>query len=485
MRLHTLLQTIPFISKPIENPEIKSIVNDHREVEPGCMFVCVRGHVVDGHQFAKEAELAGAVAILAEKKLDVNIPVIQVDDTKRMMAIFADAYYGRPTHKLHMIGITGTNGKTTTSHLIDKIFRDEGRKTGLIGTIHMKVADRIIETKNTTPDSIMLQSVFSQMVQENVDTAIMEVSSHALVQGRVNGCDYDVAVFTNLSQDHLDYHGTMEEYKRAKALLFSRLGNTYDPYKPKYAVLNKDDEATEQFLHDTAARIITYGIDRKADFCARDIVLDGSGTSFTLITPEYERQVSLKLMGKFNVYNVLAAIATAYVSHISLDAIIRSIETVAGVSGRFEAVDGGQDFPIIVDYAHTPDSLENVLKTISQFAEKRIFAVVGCGGDRDKTKRPLMANIACKYATNPIFTSDNPRSEDPLAILKDMEQGVKGSGYQIISDRREAIKHAIDSATTGDVVLIAGKGHETYQIIGDRVFDFDDRLVALEALKER
>ncbi|MEK3887065.1 UDP-N-acetylmuramoyl-L-alanyl-D-glutamate--2,6-diaminopimelate ligase [Bacillus sp. FSL K6-3431] len=485
MKLHTLLQTIPFISLPIENPEIKSIVNDHRNAKPGCMFVCVKGHVVDGHQFAQEAELRGAAAILAEETLDVNIPVIQVQDSKRIMAVIADAFYDRPTHKLHMIGITGTNGKTTTSHLIDKIFRDVGRTTGLIGTIHMKVADHVIETKNTTPDSIMLQSVFQQMVQAEIDTSIMEVSSHALVQGRVNGCDYDVAVFTNLSQDHLDYHQTMEEYQRAKGLLFSRLGNKYQSDKPKFAVLNKDDKATEQFLNDTAAHIITYGIDHPADFGAKDIVLDGSGTTFTLISPGAEQKVSLKLIGKFNVYNVLAAIATAYVSNIPLDSIIQSIETVAGVSGRFESVDGGQEFPIIVDYAHTPDSLENVLKTINQFAEKRIFAIVGCGGDRDKTKRPLMANIACKYATNPIFTSDNPRSEDPLAILKDMEQGVKGKDYQIIPNRSEAINHAIQSAKAGDVVLVAGKGHETYQIIGKQVFDFDDRLVALEALKGR
>ncbi|MBS4207715.1 UDP-N-acetylmuramoyl-L-alanyl-D-glutamate--2,6-diaminopimelate ligase [Bacillus sp. FJAT-50079] len=484
MKLHTILQSVPFIHLPDENPDIISITNDHRKVEPGSLFICVNGHVVDGHEFAKGAEENGAVAIVAEKPLDVSVPVIQVNDTKRILPILANQFYEHPTKQLHLIGITGTNGKTTTSHLLETIFRDAGRTTGLIGTINMKIGDRVIESKNTTPDGIVLQSIFQEMVRENVNTAIMEVSSHALVQGRVNGCEYDVAVFTNLSQDHLDYHQTMDEYRRAKGLLFSRQGNTYEANNPKFAILNNDDQASEHYKVDAAAHVMTYGINNQADFHAADITLTNSGTSFTLTSPEGVQKVQLKLMGTFNIYNALASIAAAYVSNIPLDSIIRSLENVTGVPGRFEPVDGGQDFPVIVDYAHTPDSLENVLKTIKQFAKKRIFAIVGCGGDRDKTKRPLMAEIACMYATNPIFTSDNPRSEDPLAILADMEKGAKGQ-YQIISDRKEAIKQAIQMASGDDVILIAGKGHETYQIIGEHVFDFDDRLVALEALKGR
>ncbi|HLU21996.1 MAG TPA: UDP-N-acetylmuramoyl-L-alanyl-D-glutamate--2,6-diaminopimelate ligase [Bacillaceae bacterium] len=483
MKLHTLLQSIPMIQLPKANPEILNIENNHKNVQQGCLFICISGLVFDGHDFAKEAVENGAVAIIAERKLDVNVPVIIVKDSKHTMAILADRFYNHPSQKFHLIGITGTNGKTTTSALIETIFSNDQQNTGLIGTIYMKIANRQLETKNTTPDSLVLQSVFDQMVSENVDAVVMEVSSHALVQGRVNGSDFDVAVFTNLTQDHLDYHHTMEEYRRAKGLLFSRLGNTYT--KPKYAVLNADDPATKYFMAETAAHVVTYGIETPADFSASNIKLGNTGTQFTLHTPEGKHEVSMKLIGKFNIYNVLAAIASTFVSNIPLSTIITSIEGANGVSGRFEVVDGGQDFSVIVDYAHTPDSLENVLKTVRQFAKKRIFVVVGCGGDRDPSKRPLMADVACTYATNPIFTSDNPRSEDPMAILRDMEQGVVGNSYEIIPDRAEAIKKAITSAESGDIVLIAGKGHETYQIIGNKVLDFDDKNVALQVIKER
>lgn len=482
MKLHTLLKALPLVKPGFENPMITEIVNDHRKVIPGSMFICIKGYSADGHDFAEEAVKNGAAAILSEKDLQLPVPVIVVNNTKHAIAVLADKFYGHPTEKLRLIGITGTNGKTTTSFMLEEIFSDAGLKTGLIGTISMKIGDRMIETNNTTPDTIILQQTFSEMISEGVDTAVMEVSSHALVQGRVKGCDFDVAVFTNLSQDHLDYHETMEEYQKAKGLLFTKLGNTYT--KPKYAVINLDDPAGKQYIADTSAHIVTYGIDERADFTAENIAMDRNGTSFILVSPEGKNKVSLKLMGKFSVYNTLAAIAAAYVSNVPMDTIIRTVESVNGVPGRFEGVDEGQDFSVIVDYAHTPDSLENVLKTIREFAEKRIFAVVGCGGDRDRTKRPLMAEAACKYATDPIFTSDNPRTEDPIAILKDMEKGVEGKQYQVIPDRKKAITAAINAAREGDVILIAGKGHETYQIIGDKVFDFDDRLVASNAIKE-
>jgi len=485
MKLHTLLQALPLVQLPAANPEITGLANDHRNVKTGFLFICIKGHLADGHHFADEAVKNGASAILAEQAVEVDVPIILVKDTKRALAMIADTFYGKPTQSLHLVGITGTNGKTTTSHIIEKIFQDHERTTGLIGTMYIKIADRVIETKNTTPDSLTLQQTFRQMRDEGVDTAIMEVSSHALVQGRVHGCDYDVAVFTNLTQDHLDYHETMEEYKRAKGLLFTRLGNTYMEGRPKFAVLNADDPVSGEYMAETAAHVITYGIDSEADFSARDISMDSRGTGFTLISPEGEKRIQLMIMGRFSVYNVLAAMAAGYVSNIPLDSIIRSVEGITGVSGRFEAVNAGQDFSVIVDYAHTPDSLENVLKTIRQFAEKRIFAVVGCGGDRDKTKRPLMARIAVKYATDAIFTSDNPRTEDPLAILADMEEGVRGEDYLVIPDRAEAINRAVMDASEGDVILIAGKGHETYQIIGNKVYGFDDRLVALQAIKER
>ena len=487
MKLHTLLHSIaPFLQEgDFENPEIHSIENNSQKVTSGALFVCIKGYSVDGHDYAEAAVGKGAVAVLAEKELSLNVPVVIVKDTKRAMAILSDFFYAHPTQKLRLIGITGTNGKTTTSHLIERIFADNGEKTGLIGTMYSKIAEQIYETKNTTPESLTLQKTFKRMVDEQVSTAVMEVSSHALIEGRVHGCDYDIAVFTNLSQDHLDFHKTMEAYRDAKGLLFSQLGNVYGGQNPKYAVFNADDETYERYKEMTAARVITYGIDQEADFRAKNITMTAKGTAFDLQSPFGNHHVEMKLIGKFNVYNVLASIAATTVSKVPIQQAINSIEEINGVSGRFEPVNAGQDFSVIVDYAHTPDSLENVLKTVQQFAKKRIFVVVGCGGDRDRSKRPLMAKIACQLATDPIFTSDNPRSEDPLQILQDMEAGARGQNYQSIIDRKKAIQYAINEASVGDVILIAGKGHETYQLIGKEILDFDDRIVAKRAIEER
>jgi len=486
MKLQKLLKDLHLlVPYQGEDTEITSIENDNRKVQKGSLFICIKGYTVDGHDFAESAVNSGAAAVLAERPLSLDVPVILVKDTARAMAVISDAFYEQPTKDLHLIGITGTNGKTTTSHLLEKIFADAGQKTGLIGTMYTKIADKTIETKNTTPESLTLQKTFKQMVEAGVDIAVMEVSSHALDLGRVHGCDYDVAVFTNLSQDHLDYHKTMDEYKRAKSLLFAQLGNTFNHQKPKFAVLNADDPASDMYSRSTAAHVITYGIDNKADIQAKNIQMTSSGTRFDLIVQTEKYPIEMQLIGKFSVYNVLASIAASVVSGIAIKDVIKSIEGVTGVSGRFELVNSGQDFTVIVDYAHTPDSLENVLKTIRNFAKKKVFVIVGCGGDRDRTKRPLMARIACQWATDPIFTSDNPRSEDPLAILKEMEAGLQGATYRIIPDRKEAIQTAIGEASEGDVILIAGKGHETYQIIGNVVHDFDDRLVAREAIEGR
>ncbi|EKN66336.1 UDP-N-acetylmuramoylalanyl-D-glutamate--2,6-diaminopimelate ligase [Neobacillus bataviensis LMG 21833] len=486
MKLQKLLEYLhPIHPYKGEDPEITSIENDNRKVQKGSLFICINGYTVDGHDFAASAVNSGAAAILAERPLDLDVPVIVVNDTTRAMAVLADAYYGQPTKKLQLIGITGTNGKTTTSHLIEKIFADTGRTTGLIGTMYTKIADKTIETKNTTPESLILQKTFQHMVDAGVSLAVMEVSSHALDLGRVHGCDYDIAVFTNLTQDHLDYHKTMAEYKRAKSLLFAQLGNSFEKDKPKFAVLNADDPASEMYRRSTAAHVITYGIEQNADLQAENIKMTPRGTNFDLVIEGAIYPVQMQLIGKFSVYNVLASISAALVSGIEIHDIIHSIESVEGVAGRVELVNAGQDFTVIVDYAHTPDSLENVLKTIQHFAKNRIFVIVGCGGDRDRTKRPLMAQIACNWATDPILTSDNPRSEDPQAILKEMEAGVQGKSYQVIPDRREAIYSAVHQATAGDVILIAGKGHETYQIIGTVVHDFDDRIVAREAIEGR
>jgi UDP-N-acetylmuramoyl-L-alanyl-D-glutamate--2,6-diaminopimelate ligase len=486
LNLHQIIDSLHLL-KPYKGPniDISSIENDNRKVNKGSLFICLKGYTVDGHDFAKSAVDNGAVAIIAERKLDLQVPVVVVKDTFKAMAVIADAFYGQPSQKLHLIGITGTNGKTTTSHLIEKIFADQQRKTGLIGTMYTKIGEEKVENKNTTPDSLTLQKTFRTMLDKNVEMAVMEVSSHALDLGRVHGTDFDVAIFTNLSQDHLDYHETMEEYKRAKGLLFSQLGNRFNISHPKYAIFNSDDLTYHDYKKMTAAHIVTYGIDTEADIKATHIKMTPEGTAFDINIQGQAYPITIQLAGKFNVYNVLASIAAALVSNISLTDIISSLEKIEGVPGRFELVKAGQDFSVIVDYAHTPEALENVLKTIKQFADKEIFTVIGCGGDRDKTKRPLMAQIACLYSTIPIFTSDNPRSENPISILKDMEEGVYGQSYHSIVDRKQAIKYAIERARQGDVILIAGKGHETYQTVGGQNFDFDDRQVAKEAIEER
>ncbi len=468
-----------------ENPLITSIEMDSRQIKDGSLFICIEGYTVDGHDYVNQAIEKGAVAILSQKPLEVKVPVVLVKDTKRAMAVVANVFYDYPTSKLSLIGVTGTNGKTTTTHLIEQIINDSNKKTGLIGTMYMKIGTETFATKNTTPESLALQAVFAEMVEKEVDTAIMEVSSHALHLGRVRGCDFNIAVFTNLTQDHLDYHKTMDAYCHAKGLLFAQLGNSYGNDHLKIAILNSDDPASSEYEKMTAAEIVTYGIDRDCDVKATNIKITAQGTSFEINAFGEKAFVHLKMIGKFNVYNALAAMATSLVYGISLSSIIKSLEEVKGVSGRFEPVDAGQPFTVVVDYAHTPDSLENVLHTIKEFVKGKIHVVVGCGGDRDKTKRPLMAKIANELGDYLVLTSDNPRSEDPEQIIADMKAGLtKECDFVAITDRKKAIIYAIKQAKKDDVVLIAGKGHETYQIIGTETFFFDDRLVAADAIKE-
>lgn len=487
MKLHTMLNQLKFYNTDNNaNPDITSIEMDSRLVQPGSLFVCIKGYTVDGHRFAQSAADKGAAAIVAEAPVEVKgVPVILVSDSKRALALLSDYFYGQPTKKMRLIGVTGTNGKTSTTHMMDQIFQHHGEKTGLIGTLHIKMADEIVPVTNTTPESVVLQQNFSRMVDKGVQTAIMEVSSHALDLGRVRGCDFDVAVFTNLTQDHLDYHKTMDEYRRAKGLLFAQLGGAFHYERPKFAVLNIDDEASEAYVRSTAAHILTYGIESCADVKAENIEMTNKGTVFTLVTPVGKAEIVTKFIGRFSVYNLLAAAAAAIACDIPLATIKEALESMEGVAGRFELVDAGQPFSIIVDYAHTPDSLENVLKTVKDVAEHNVYCVVGCGGDRDRTKRPIMAGIAARYADKAIFTSDNPRSEDPAQILQDMKEGVDEGQYTAIVNRKEAIEYAVSQAEKGDIILIAGKGHETYQIIGEQTFDFDDRIIAAQAVKER
>lgn len=469
--------------------EIQGIEIDSRFVKPGDLFIALRGFTVDGHQYVHQAIEKGAVAVLVEEPLEVpaHVTRVWVPDTRRAMAILSASFYGYPTQELKLIGITGTNGKTTTSMIIHHLLQDHGKQAGLIGTIGMKIGDKVFPTKNTTPEVVELQRSFRQMRDDGCDYSVIEVSSHALDIGRTHGCEFHIGVFTNLTQDHLDYHGTMDRYREAKGLLFSQLGNHYASSiaEQSYAVLNADDPASSYYAKITPAQIITYGVEKSADVRATNIQITPKGTRFDLQTFRGNCEIHLQLIGKFNVLNALAAISVALIEGLTLDEIKHSLAQMPGVNGRFEAVQAGQDFTVIVDYAHTPDSLENVLNTIREFAKGRVMTVLGCGGDRDRTKRPLMAKIATDYSDFSVFTSDNPRTEEPEAILRDMLTGiqdVKESLYTTIVDRTEAIHWAIQHAKPGDVVLIAGKGHETYQEINGIRMHFDDREIAKQAI---
>jgi UDP-N-acetylmuramoyl-L-alanyl-D-glutamate--2,6-diaminopimelate ligase len=470
--------------------KITGIQTDSRKVRPGDLFICLPGHHVDGHDYAAKAVELGAAALVIQQPVDIPVPKLRVKDSRYAMALIADHFYGYPSHEMKLIGITGTNGKTTVTYLIEKILSDYGRNTGLMGTIEMKIGDEVFEVANTTQEAIDLQHSFRQMRNAGAEYCMMEVSSHALQLGRVKGCRFRTAVFTNLTQDHLDYHKTMENYKAAKGLLFSRMGNTFSSQdaERQFAVLNADDPAAEYFAQVTAAQVITYGIDKEADIRASNIQITARGTSFKVTSFAGEAVFELKLIGKFSVYNALGAIGASLAEGVPLEQIKNCLEEVIGVDGRFEAVNAGQSFLTIVDYAHTPDGLENVLKTIRDFAEGRVYCVFGCGGDRDRTKRPVMGGIAAKYSDFVLITSDNPRSEEPYSILQDIEQGVLQAGfppesYQLIVDRKSAIEKAVEMAGPKDVVLIAGKGHETYQEISGHRTDFDDRVVAKNAIR--
>lgn len=469
---------------------ITSIEMDSRRVHSGSLFICIEGYQVDGHQFANQAKQQGAVAIISQIPLDIELPIIVVPDTKRALAVLASHFYGYPTSKLRLIGITGTNGKTTTTYLIEKLLEDHGKKTGRIGTIDMKIGQEVMAVPNTTPESLELQKAFSKMINAGADYAVIEASSHAIHMGRTRGCNFGTVVFTNLTQDHLDYHGSMDEYRRAKGLIFAHLGNRYDDKDLKFAILNSDDESHPYFQQITPAQVVTYGIDKEANIRAKNVRMTQSGTSFTVDSFQGIEDFHIQMLGKFNVYNMLAAIGVGLVEGLTLTQIKSSLEEISGVRGRLEMLDEEQDFTVIVDYAHTPDSLENVLTTIQEFAKGKIYCVVGCGGDRDRKKRPIMARIATNYADFSIFTADNPRSEEPKNIINDMIVGliqdkIPQTKYKSIVDRKEAIQWVIGQAKKNDVILIAGKGHETYQVIKDQTISFDDREVAKEAIQKR
>ncbi|BBH24863.1 UDP-N-acetylmuramoyl-L-alanyl-D-glutamate--2,6-diaminopimelate ligase [Paenibacillus baekrokdamisoli] len=475
--------------------EISGININSQHLKPGELFVCIPGipgFQEDRHKFIDEAIKAGAAALVLERDVYVDVPTVKVSDARYALAVLSAHFYGYPSLDLKLIGVTGTNGKTTTSYMIESIFAQAGYRTGLMGNIGTKIGSTMFETDINTQDPNRLQSNLSKMKENSTDFCVMEVTSQGLHMGRVLGCEFRTAVFTNLTQDHLNYHGTMESYLAAKGLLFSRMGNSFsaDPSKRKFAVLNADDEASKYLKSVTGAQVVTYGINNLADVMAKDIQLTSKGTKFNLLSFAGKTSIELKMIGKFNVYNALAAISAALVEQVPLDVIQQGVAELVSVSGRMEVVDKGQDFLVLADYAHTPDGLDKALSTLRDFAEKKIVTVFGCGGDRDRTKRPIMGELAAKYSDFVIITSDNPRTEDPNGILKDIQRGLIDSqapvdSYELIVDRRQAINRAIEVASSGDIVIIAGKGHETYQILKDETIHFDDREEAREAIRKK
>ncbi|MBF1325793.1 MAG: UDP-N-acetylmuramoyl-L-alanyl-D-glutamate--2,6-diaminopimelate ligase, partial [Megasphaera micronuciformis] len=412
-----------------DNTEITGISADSRKIEKGFLFVCIAGVHVDGATFAGQAVEKGAVAVLTNKHLDLPLEITQitVPDIHAALEDIVPYFYDYPGKKMRMIGVTGTNGKTTTSHIIAHILREAGYHVGVIGTIHALIDDKELEIHNTTPDVVELQALLALMYAEGMDYVVMEVSSHALALNRVAGIEYDTAVFTNLTQDHLDFHKSFENYVAAKAKLFSGLTAEPPVKKNKTAVINIDDPHADEILKATSCKVLTYGVEKDADLKGSNLQVGLKSSSFDVVGPFVSVSLHMHITGLFNVYNTLAAIGAAHAEGVDTDVIDKAVQTFYSVPGRFELVEAGQDFAIVVDYSHTPDSLEKALTTARAMKPNRIITVFGCGGDRDRTKRPIMGGIAAQYADIPIVTSDNPRSEDPEFIVSEVEGGVRAA----------------------------------------------------------
>ncbi len=475
----------PALARPV-----RSVTYDSRRVAPGALFVALRGLVADGNTFVPQAVGRGAIAVVSEAgpRADVSIPWLQVADARAALAALADVLYGEPSHHMAVVGITGTNGKTTTAYLISEILQQAGTKCGLAGTIVYRVGDQERSAQRTTPESSDMQQLLREMVDSGCGACVMEVSSHALALKRVDGIRFRAAVFTNLTRDHLDFHGDMDSYFASKRRLFDLLPSD------GVAIVNVDDPRGRSLV-DLDRRVITYGIDRAADVMPGPLSFSLAGLAFDAQTPRGPIAVRSRLVGRPNVYNILAATAAAIALDVPVESIERGLRSLTGVPGRFEIVSGdADDITVVVDYAHTDDALKNLLETARPLAPKRLITVFGCGGDRDRSKRPLMGAVVARLSDVVVVTSDNPRSEDPQRILEDIMRGIqpapgRSNGtarpHLKIVDRRQAIERAIRMADAGDMVLLAGKGHERTQVIGERVLPFDDAAVAREALEER
>jgi len=469
-------------------PEITELAYDSRSVVPGTLFFCLRGEKSDGHSFIEAALKAGASAVCLEgtASLPEGIPALLVTNSREALAGAAAAFFDYPAARLRLVGVTGTNGKTTTVHLVDQILSAAGRRSGLLGTAGNRIGVETVPSSHTTPESLDLQRWLHKALAAGLQDVCLEVSSHALDQGRVRECWFDVVAFTNCTQDHLDYHGSMENYAAAKALLFTDYAARSAVAKgPVKAVINFDDRYGRDIASLAEAEVLGYAIERPADITASSLQREGAASIFTLKTPDWQREVRLPLIGDFNVYNALAAAAITFALGVEADIIVEALSKAGSAPGRLELVDAGQPFTVLVDYAHTPDGLEKVLSSLSARTGGRLIAVFGCGGDRDRGKRPLMGEVVARLADLAVVTSDNPRSEGPEAIIRDILPGMTtGKAERLIEpDRARAISLALEAAEAGDIVLIAGKGHEDYQIIGTERQHFDDRETAAGILR--
>lgn len=462
----------------IDGKEIVHIEYDSRKVIPNTLFCCIVGEKTDGHNYAKQAVEKGAVALIVNHELKIDSETIQiiVEDTRAAMALVAAEYYDNPSKKMTMIAVTGTNGKTSTTYMIDAIARQAGKKTGIIGTITNKILDEEVHTERTTPESVDLQELLARMASAGVDWVIMEASSHSLELKRVYGITYDVGIFTNLTQDHLDFHKDFEHYRKAKKILF---------YNSKAAVINADSEDGKYMAESIPCPVYTYGINENSDYTASHEKLESNGSSYLFSTPVGSILINLNIPGKFSIYNSLGAASACMTLGLDLQTVKAGLKNLEHVKGRAESIHNEQKgYTVMIDYAHTPDGLINILSSVRGFVKGRLITLFGCGGDRDRTKRPIMGAAACKYSDFVIVTSDNPRTENPSAIIEDIMPGVKDAGceYMVIENRREAIEYALNIAEKDDIIVLAGKGHETYQEINGVKYDFDEKVIVEELL---
>ena len=479
MKLKELLQGL----EPLEiaadlEMEIGYVTSDSRKVQPGSLFVAVAGFAADGNRFIPMAMEKGAAVVVTAKKPEADVPYILVESDRFALATIGTNYYGHPATSMTMIGVTGTNGKTSTTWLLKQVLQKvKNAKVGLIGTMENHIGDEIIATDRTTPESIELQALFARMQDAGCKYAVMEVSSHAISLDRVAGIHFDVAAFTNLTEDHLDYHKTMEHYCDTKAVLFGRCDR---------AVVNADDAWTERMLRHCNCPVLTTSVSGKGDLCAENVEMKADGIRFTAVCGQQRVEIAVPIPGKFTVYNVLSVLGIALQLGVSLDEAAAVLKDVAGVKGRVEVVPTpGKPYTVLIDYAHTPDGLENVLASVRGFCKGRLIAVFGCGGDRDPIKRPIMGAIGARIADLAVITSDNPRTEAPDAIIADIVKGLEGvNNYKIVENRQEAIHYAMDIAEKDDIIVLAGKGHETYQEIMGVKYHMDEREIVAEYLQK-